>query len=102
KAERYGNQIEGGVGEREMEGVAFEHWRKFSPAANLAPGGHQHGMAEVGTEDRAAAHVLERQNQIARAAANIQHPRRGIGEDVANASNGVSPPVTVDVEREKV
>ena len=59
-------------------------------------------MAEIAAETPSAASRFERDQQVARAAAEIQGAGLGTAQDVANFGHGAGSPVTIDVEREQV
>jgi len=59
--------------------VGLKQIRFCTPLFHLAPCGHQHGMAKIAPVHRGGLTLrLERQHEIAGAAANVENSRAGL------------------------
>ena len=96
EAEGAGDEVKGGVGEREGKGVGFEE----RGARVFGLGGGEHGVTEVGAEDGALAGLFEGEEEIAGAAAEVEDAGGGIIEIGADATDGVGAPELIDLEGE--
>src|SRR5208283_3690380 len=92
----HGDQVEGGVGEREPQGVGLENDGRT--VGDFAARRDQHGMAEIGAVDQPSTAHGEGQQQVAGPAAQVQHARAGPAEDLRKAPRGARPPVSIQLK----
>jgi len=81
-----------------LQGVGFEE-----RGATLAVRGHQHGVRKIAGENaRRRPAPLERERQIASAAANIQNACAGLRENRRHSRHGAAAPMAIDVHRQQM
>jgi len=98
ESERDGSQIEGCVWCWKLQGIGFE-----KRGAAFAARRDQHGVRKIAGENaRRRPAPLERERQIASAAANIQNACAGLRENRRHSRHGAAAPMAIDIHRQQM
>ena len=105
EAEGGGDEVDGGVGDGEMEGVGFDGDYVVWGELFCAPG--EHLVREVDGEDGGGfwcvrAVLVERHGHVACAAAEVEGDGLGVLQDGAEEFGSAGPPVAVDADGEEM
>ena len=108
KAEGRGDEVDGVVGERQIQGIGFDDYRSGGRSvAGCVEGGEfrraadEHLMREVHGDHRlgvCGAVTEQGQGHVSGTTANIKDDGLGVGERLAEATGGAPPPQAVDVQ----